>query len=686
MDATLPDGFQLDAAPDPEPAPSADATPTAGAPPDGFVPDEPPMMDGLQNEIVNHMSFGLTDHASALAHAITANLREGVPFSQAYQDGLAQAQQPRAQFEEDHPAIAGAGAAVGDVATMRPLIGPASSFAKSLIGNTLLGGTLGGISGAANATAGAGETADDAGRGAVVGAGIGATLPIVGRYAAGPVADWLMRKFSSTGAANQATQQIASRIAQDTAADPTVGIGPITDQLKSAPDGTPLSLLDVAGANVKQLGKGVLRGPGAARQTGLDFVNDRDLGTPANGGEFDMFRTGGANDRTVAALTDALGADDAFATRDSIMQARKTASAPAYDAFRAEPPAPATDIAPFMRSPTFKSALGRANKSVLDEGGEPLTDYFDFNEAGDPTAVKNAAIPPDVLDRVKQGLDDTVQAAKTSGDAGATRTAAMLRGRFLNYMDTQYADTYPAARAAYSGPTQSMQAIDDGRDFFKLSPQEGQAKLAALTPDNQDLYRLGAKQALIDQVQSAPDGSNEIRKIFGSPQKRDQVAALFDNPDDLQTFTQKLGMENRMFQTKAQMTGGSDTAANMAEDSANKPDMMGQAARTAALVAAHEPVGATVSGLGLLSNFMKGQSNDPAVRAQIARQLFNSNPDEISQTLAQLNKIMSGPRSAPAVTKMLAAMPARYLDTRPQLLVPFMGGAKQDPEPAAPAE
>jgi len=86
---------------------------------------------------------------------------------------------------------------------------------------------------------------------------------------------------------------------------------------------------------------------------------------------------------------------------DALRTARSQAGDTAYDAFRAQPALPSTALEPLMRSPGFRRAVGAANAAVLDEGGEPMTDYWDFDAAGDPALKSNAAIPPDVLGRVK---------------------------------------------------------------------------------------------------------------------------------------------------------------------------------------------------------------------------------------------------------------------------------------------
>lgn len=140
-------------------------------------------------------------------------------------------------------------------------------------------------------------------------------------------------------------------------------------------------------------------------------------------------------------------------------QRSKVADA-AYDTFREEQPLGGEKLAPFMRSPSFQKAVKGAAASVLDEGNSPLTDYWDFNEAGDPISVKNAGVPTDVLDRIKRQLDDQVSGAAPG--SGAQRTASILRNRFVDMLDQEYPNTYPQTRETYAEASRPLDPLTSG--------------------------------------------------------------------------------------------------------------------------------------------------------------------------------------------------------------------------------
>jgi hypothetical protein len=87
--------------------------------------------------------------------------------------------------------------------------------------------------------------------------------------------------------------------------------------------------------------------------------------------------------------------DDLQKGKDAAVAARKVKSDAAYDAFRAQPAAPGSILAPFMQSRRFRAAVKDAYEGSFDrDGSNPLADYWDFNAAGDPVLKPNAAIPP----------------------------------------------------------------------------------------------------------------------------------------------------------------------------------------------------------------------------------------------------------------------------------------------------
>lgn len=525
-----------------------------------------------------------------------------------------------------------------------------------------------------------GGIAAAAGRGAVTGAGMGFT---------GGMSDALMNPLEGTwdrakrvgfgtgigalggtilgGGAKAITpyvQNVASRImpetfgnnlatgrASEAAAAGKVG-QPEIDLMNNGTDLTPMDVSE----SLKKLGGTVFRGGGPAGNELGEFVTNRVQGVGERN-KLDLWKEGGINDRVAAATREAFGSDDPLLTEKGIEASRMAAADPLYTEFKAQAPLEATKLQPFMQSPTFRkavtSAFNDAQDSVVGKTGEaPLTEFFDFNEAGDPIAVKNGAIPPSVLDQIKQKLDENWLTAKRGTDVGDIRRTNGLRQQFVNFLDQEYPDIYAKARSAWAGPSASIDALQRGQQIFKMDAPTIQSEMADMLPEDRDMFRLGAQKAYISRVSDAKDVSNEVTQIAGSPGDRARISAAFDDPAALGRFRDVLGAENAKFQTYKDIRLGSQTAERTAADKARGEGGSGAVGNllTGAVAMHAEPVvGSTMIAKGLgkfLSPLTQPSEN---TNSALARLLMSTDP-------ATLTRLLETPRpgSAPTLAGMLA--------------------------------
>jgi hypothetical protein len=200
------------------------------------------------------------------------------------------------------------------------------------------------------------------------------------------------------------------------------------------------------------------------------------------------------------------------ARADALRTARSQAGDAAYDQFRAQPPLPSAALEPLMRSPGFRRAVSSANAAVLDEGGEPMTDYWDFDANGDPALKPNAAIPPDVLGRVKSWT--AAAAANAPAGSAEARTAAILDKRVGNFLDQQYPASgefpgYAAVRNAYAQAGKPLADFAGGpvEKALEADRQYGQSRY--VMPDERlpDLFlRSKATRSDLNQLIAASGG------------------------------------------------------------------------------------------------------------------------------------------------------------------------------------
>lgn len=300
--------------------------------------------------------------------------------------------------------------------------------------------------------------------------------------------------------------------------------------------------LEAAAAVVAHTGTGAaMRGAKAARGVGGDAT--RQLFRPGNQGRVEAGRVladvdntapgladpsaseiQGAHE-TVRAATDAIGPGlpDFLAggqvravlqARTNELKAQRSAATDrAFEAFRAQPPLPATELAPFMRSPSFRKAIGAANGAVLDEGHEPLTKYFDFSTDPDTAGhLLGEAIPTDVLHRVKSHLGDAVKSAAPGSQA--ERTATMLNNRFGGFLDDAYPASgdfpgYGAIRKEYAAASRPLDPMTFGpvEKVLDTEKQYGQSRYTFPDERVPDLFlRSNATRADLGQLVEAHGG------------------------------------------------------------------------------------------------------------------------------------------------------------------------------------
>jgi len=316
------------------------------------------------------------------------------------------------------------------------------------------------------------------GQAAITGVGAGLLDPLAlggALKGAKGVGDVLLRLFKAN--AGQAGKVgLAS-----TAAESAHEIAPDSDILPVA-----AALLTHSGAGLTadaaRAGYGVLRPvlnpSGAAKTTAAKVLSgvDNDLPGLANPDDAAIQDAIDKTKQTTDALGDGLddytsGGNmraDLQGRKDALTAQRGEAADKAYTNFRAQPPMTVNRLQGFLTRPGFRSAMRDAGRDVLDEGGKPLTQYWDVEDAGalggadnvPGIRIKASAIPPDVLDRIKGKLDDAVSAARP-GSRGQ-RTAQILRNDFVGALDDFYPNSYPQTRADFAAASRPLDPLTQG--------------------------------------------------------------------------------------------------------------------------------------------------------------------------------------------------------------------------------
>jgi hypothetical protein len=298
----------------------------------------------------------------------------------------------------------------------------------------------------------------------------------------------------------------------------------------------PETIMEFGGKATKQLGETVASYPGA-RVVAENLAEERKAG---------------AGNRILTDFQQAFNVNkDPMEIADDIIKLRNAASKPLYDAAYASPVSIGNKtIDNIMLDPAFQSAYARANRIATREGF-PLA----------PLKPEGNTFDLKTIDYVKRGIDDEINWSKTPASGlgkDEVNSLKKVRSEFMGEVDSQAPAEYKQARQAFGGPTQVFDAIENGRGFFDVDARTLKKTYDALNPAEKDGFAIGAYDAIRTKIQSGADGIDQIKRTFGSPEKRDQIKVLIGD-DAFKNLEMQLGREKAIRSTDIQITGGSPT-------------------------------------------------------------------------------------------------------------------------------
>lgn len=260
----------------------------------------------------------------------------------------------------------------------------------------------------------------------------------------------------------------------------------------------------------------------------------------------------------------------------AIKTARNNAADPNYQAAYAASPlnpdaiAPGGKLADILQRPSMQAAAKNALGIAAEEGVNPNSLGIEFDASGAP---KFTNVPSwQTLDYIKRGLDDVLEKYR---DTTTGKLVLDTKGRAVNQTLQDFNGflkiqnpAYAKALSEYSGPTQTINAITQGRSFLTQDPEVTTAQLAKLGPADQDAFRLGAARALQDKMGGAGGTSGVMSAYSGGPRNvnmRARIQAVFGDDATYQKFAALAQRESTMAKNENFVLSGSQTA-NKAQD------------------------------------------------------------------------------------------------------------------------
>lgn len=632
-------------------------------------------------------TFGLQDKAGAAAAAAPTAARalygsltgdKSAPgleqVSKDYHDELAKERAAGETYAEDHPIASKIATGIGSVAGVGP--GGTAEAAPATLGGKVLqsakgGATVGGLTGFGQSNdESLSKTALDTATGAGGGALIGEAIPIVADKIAQPIIDFAARKFGPNAAENQAVRAITERVKQSAeAGGPTAQ--DMLDLINAAPN-KPLTLADVGGTPVKGLTERIANAPGLGQQ-----VIDKAL----------TARDSGAGLRIAQDVNQGIAnGGSTFTTAQALDRARSAAASPLYEeAFKANPSISSPKLDRILQTDAGQDALAGARQRMSNKMalmGTPDPELMEqAREAGQKIEGGNgvaSGLKLQTWDQIKQQFDDMIAAKKRavlSGTArrGEVRDIVDLKNGLVNELDKldvtakagpnsfkPEGGAYVRARSAYSGPSSSIDALEDGTQIFGKHPDEIASDISNLSPGDKEFYKLGAANAIKERIAKTRLGGDEAKNIVGSEWSKSQLKPLFDNASDYDRFINSVTAENTMFNTTRDALGNSRTSRRAAEAEAAKGEgggLAGAVSQAIAGAATGEPVVSSLGAYNAGKTLLKSLTRpNPQVDLAAARLLVN--PDIVANraTLARIIAQQGRPSLTPPVTVPLSTM------------------------------
>jgi hypothetical protein len=487
-------------------------------------------------------------------------------------------------------AVLGAGQGIGD--------------AGGSLGEMATGAVTGGIIGAA--TGGAASSVLDAG--AAAARGVGHLGRAAGRMMDDPQERAVRMVNEKLQADDMTANQAAARMRRSQA-----------DQ--NAPN---LTLMDTADENVKGLAAAASAQPGPGRRVINRYVDQRAAGQPA---------------RTVTAASDALGDPNAFKqTTEQLAQTRSAHGNQAYGAAwkTAKPVGGVDNIIMDLdaRIPSAKGSiqgtLQRMRGLLMRKGtmGEmPERDLRSLHEA-------------------KLELDNMLSGgSETSLGNVQRREIAKVRRQLLDAMDAASPE-YAGARKTFADESALMNALENGRRFLREDVDDLADQMATMGPAEREMFQQGAVREIRNIVESAPDGTNVVKRVFSSPAKRSALRSVFQNDKEFRAFQNSMLRELQAARTRdvVGVRRGSRTAVLQADQQAASGlnealGVVADVAGAGGAVTAGNVANRTAQGLAKVLRDRSGMS--PEVAEQVAKIMVQENPQEVVRLLSM------GPKAAP---------------------------------------
>jgi hypothetical protein len=551
----------------------------------------PKYKSGLSDTLLKGATFGLNDEIGAGLSAplqygidkLTGKVPADATLGDYYRANLSNIREGEAGYEKENPVSSFAGEAAGGLMDFNPAaaaktIGTVgegigailtkteqeaakkAAFKTAVKQGAAAGGVYGGVSGFGNAEGGvenrAVGTAFGTGIGAGLGAGTIAAMPWlvnagrgVSEMVANSIAPWSSNLDTFI---NQTAGKVLNKAAGEGPAifrdAPLPEMALTTGQSTNNPGLQYLEKSSEMGSpQGSSLSANARTGNNQAVRTAIGDVGDLNADAPG------QMRNAlvasqpeqAPQDQVIGMLRDHLGDASFYDTGQALNTARKAKSAPLYDKAMNAGPVIDDRVNQFLADPILKQGIGQGMQiqrleALADNKPFDPKDYgvTGFDPAGDPIigGVPNMRL----LDAGKKGLDAIVEGYRNpiTGKLNLDQygnAVNSVRAKYVQALDAANPD-YAAARAAWAGPSQSLDALNAGRNIFKPDAELTAQRIASLSPGDLDFHNIGVLRAIEDVTNNSPNGAAALNNMLSKPSVQEKLSAAFKSPEGFADF------------------------------------------------------------------------------------------------------------------------------------------------------
>jgi len=290
--------------------------------------------------------------------------------------------------------------------------------------------------------------------------------------------------------------------------------------------------------------------------------------------------------RIIGDVKSLLGPGDYFAAEQDFLAKLSAGAKDAYKtAYKANPAITSKTLDRMLQHPIMKKALDEAafiantertagNVKWLGPVDEELTTLAReaYQLTGKPAVPRPGVakgLSLETWDYVKRGLESVLDKPtfrnELTGKLNKKGYAVdQLRRSLLKELDNatggEAGSLYQAARDRYASDAELINALREGKEFFRQSPEAIKGAISDLSEAGKAAYRNGAARAVMDIVENTPDQASAARRLFNKSMTRQKIQSIFPTKEGFSAFSKRMVQEQRFAQTQQAITAGSRTS------------------------------------------------------------------------------------------------------------------------------